>query len=215
MTKLIEDIFGIISYFFDSVYQILVLPLVYAIADLLNLLISPLSSYSPQIQIIVVAVFAGFLARFIDIRFKSKREEKLMQDFKDEIAKLKYTDDIKDKTLKMIFKKGINEAADEAYGYLIIDKLFDMGISYFFPLFFFLIWIEYSLFPPETLKALTGSKYAWVTKSGIELTAAWFFLYCFNFVFFTLWIIEAIYKFISKRLKPKKQKIDRKIGENA
>ena len=83
----------------------------------------------------------------------------------------------------------------------MLYQFFEMGISYFLPLFFFLIWLEYSLFTPERLEDLTGSPYAWVTDSGLRLSAAYVYLFSFNIFLTVFWLLEGAIRFILKRRK--------------
>jgi len=191
--------------FFDWLYNNLVGPLLHGVAALLSLLISPLSGYPPRTQIAAVALFGAVLSKILSKRFKAKREQVLQQEFKEKISSLEYTKYVENDELERVVRKGINESADEVYEKIILDKFFEMGISYFFPLFFFLIWLQYSLFTPEKLKVLTGSPYAWVTASGLKLSAAYVYLFLYNIFIFAFWFMELVVRVVSKRLKSKSQ----------
>ncbi|MBW1740528.1 MAG: hypothetical protein JRJ42_05245 [Deltaproteobacteria bacterium] len=200
-----EYIVDAFNAFFDLLYNNLLAPFLYWIAAFLNLLISPLSAYPPRTQIIVVSVFGAIVSRILAKRFRAKQEKRLLQEFKERLSTLEYTKYIEDDKLRRGFRKGINESADEVYEKIILDKFFEMGISYLFPLFFFLIWLQYSLFTPENLKSLTGSPYVWVTDSGLKLSAAWVYLYFYNILLFGLWILEVIVRVVLKWPKVKKR----------
>ena len=199
-----DDLFYLINDWCEQVYNFLVLPLLMAIAHLLAFLLSPLSNYPPKIQIVCVAVAGAVISRLLSWKFKSKKQKMLNAKFKEKLSHLKYVSDIPDEKLKKVFKKGISEEADKIYENILIDQLTDMGISYFFPLFFFLIWLEYYMFTPAKLMAATGIKFAWITKSGLKLSAAWLYLYCFNLFVFTFWAGEFLIKFALKRIKQQK-----------
>ncbi len=106
-----------------------------------------------------------------------------------------------DKNLEKVIRKGINRSADAIYEKIVLDKFFEMGISYFFPLFFFLIWLQYSLFTPERLEDLTGSPYAWVTDSGLRLSSAYVYLFSFNIILSVFWLLEGTIRFTLRRRK--------------
>lgn len=143
------------------------------------------------------ALLSGILAR----RYDFKREKRLQKEFNERLSTLKYTDAIADRKLEKIVRSGIHQAADEVYSQILLDRFFDMGISYLFPLFFPLIWLEYSRFTPEKLKALTGSSYVWTTGSGLHFSAAWLYLCCFNAFLLGSWLIRRVIEIISKKME--------------
>jgi hypothetical protein len=192
------DVFNV---FFDLLYSWLVIPVLYWVDTSLRFLISPVSNFTPRTQIIVVSVFGAIISRVLARRFRAKREKQLQEEFKENISSLKYTKHVDDKTLGKVIRKGINEEADKIYEKILLDKFSEMGISYFFPLFSLLIWLEYSLFTPENLKLLIGSSYAWVTASGLKFSAAWVYLYSYNIILFGLWILGGMIRPIIKSLK--------------
>ena len=187
--------------FFDFLYDSIIIPVLHLIDAFLNLLISPLSSYSPLIRILVVAIFGALLSRILANKFKAGREKELNKEFQEKISSLKYTKDVRDNKLRKIVRKGIKQSADETYEKIILDRFFETGVSYFLPLFFFLIWLEYSLFMPENLVSLTGSPYAYVRGSNVKLSAASVYLYSYNIILAGLWIIELIVRFVSDIMK--------------
>ena len=192
--------------FFDFLYDSIIIPALHLIDTFLNLLISPLSGYPPLIQILVVAVFGALLSRILSNKFKAGRKKELNKEFQEKISSLKYTKYVGDNKLRRIVRKGINQSADETYEKIILDKFFETGISYFLPLFFFLIWLEYSLFTPETLISLTGSPYAYVRGSEVKLSAAWVYLYSYNIILAGLCVIKLIVRFVSGMRKTLRQK---------
>ncbi len=196
-----ESLNNLFDIFFEILYNNFILPLLHGIAAFLNFLIRPLSTYSPCVQIAIVAVIAAVISRLIAKRFTSKREKKLCNEFRKKLSTLKYTESVENKKLEKIVRKGIHQEADEIYEKILLDKFIDMGISYFFPLFFFLIWLEYSLFTPENLKSLTGSPYALETASGLKLSAAYVYIYFFNVFLFLFWLMEVAIRFFLKRFK--------------
>lgn len=195
----------LVNVFFDMLYSWLVIPVLYWIDTSLRFLISPVSNFTPRTQIVAVSVFGAIISRVLAKKFKAKREKKLQQEFKENISSLKYTKHVDDKTLGKVIRKGINEEADKIYEKILLDKFSEIGISYFFPLFSLLIWLEYSLFTPENLSLLIGSSYAWVTASGLKFSAAWVYLYSYNIILFGLWVLESVSRLVSKNLKASRQ----------
>jgi hypothetical protein len=190
---------------FDVIFSWLISPCLHWIDVFLRFLVSPLDAFTPKTQIIAVSVLGAILSRVLSKRFKAKREIQLQQEFKEKISSLEHTKYVGDKELRRAIRTGINEAADNVYEKILLDKFTEMGICYFFPLFFFLIWLEYSLFTPENLKLLIGSSYAWVTASGLKLSAAWVYLYSYNIILLGLWVLEQMIRLLSKSLKTSRE----------
>ena len=163
-----EQIYELFDDILYVIYNNLFEPLFHFIDLFLGFLISPMSSSTPSTQIIIVSVFGALLSRILARKFRAKREKVLHEQFKEKLSTHKHTKDLGDKDLEKVIRQGINRSADAIYEKIVLDKFFEMGISYFLPLFFFLIWLEYSLFTPERLEDLTGSPYAWVTDSGLK-----------------------------------------------
>ena len=186
---------------FEAIYNNLFEPLFHGIGLFLSLLVSPINSYTPCTQIIIVSVFGALLSRILAKMFRAKREKVLQEQFKEKISTLKHTKSVEDKNLEKVIRKGINRSADAIYEKIVLDKFFEMGISYFFPLFFFLIWLQYSLFTPERLEDLTGSPYAWVTDSGLRLSSAYVYLFSFNIILSVFWLLEGTIRFTLRRRK--------------
>lgn len=186
---------------FEAIYNNLFEPLFHGIGLFLSLLVSPINSYTPCTQIIIVSVFGALLSRILAKTFRAKREKVLQEQFKKKISTLKHTKNVEDKNLEKIIRKGVSQSADAIYEKIVLDKFFEMGISYFFPLFFFLIWLQYSLFTPERLEDLTGSPYAWVTDSGVRLSSAYVYLFSFNIILSVFWLLEGTIRFTLRRRK--------------
>lgn len=186
---------------FEAIYNNLFEPLFHGIGLFLSLLVSPINSYTPCTQIIIVSVFGALLSRILAKTFRAKREKVLQEQFKEKISTLKHTKNVEDKNLEKIIRKGVSQSADAIYEKIVLDKFFEMGISYFFPLFFFLIWLQYSLFTPERLEDLTGSPYAWVTDSGLRLSAAYVYLFSFNIILSVFWLLEGAIRLTLRRRK--------------
>jgi len=186
---------------FEAIYNNLFEPLFHGIGLFLSLLVSPINSYTPCTQIIIVSVFGALLSRILAKTFRAKREKVLHEQFKEKISTLKHTKNVDDKNLEKVIRKGINRSADAIYEKIVLDKFFEMGLSYFFPLFFFLIWLQYSLFTPERLEDLTGSPYAWVTDSGLRLSSAYVYLFSFNIILSVFWLLEGTIRFTLRRRK--------------
>ena len=197
MERINELFYGL----FEAIYNNLFEPLFHGIGLFLSLLVSPINSYTPCTQIIIVSVFGVLLSRILAKTFRAKREKVLHEQFKEKISTLKHTKNVDDKNLEKVIRKGINRSADAIYEKIVLDKFFEMGISYFFPLFFFLIWLQYSLFTPERLEALTGSPYAWVTDSGLRLSSAYVYLFSFNIILSVFWLLEGTIRFTLRRRK--------------
>ncbi len=102
----------------------------------LSLLVSPISSYTPCTQIIIVSVFGALLSRILARTFRAKREKVLHEQFKEKLSTLKHTKNVDDKNLEKVIRKGISRSADAIYEKIVLDKFFEMGISYFLTSFF-------------------------------------------------------------------------------
>ena len=183
--------------------QYLISPSLGGIAFALNFLSIPMEGLSPRIQIIIVAFVGAVISRLLARAFSQKREQELGERFKEKLGNLKYTDTVEDRHLKKALKKGVQQSADDVYETIILDKFFEMGVTYFLPLFFFLIWLNYDRFSPEKLTLLTGSPYAWVTDSGLNLSAAYVYLYFFNIFLIVLWLTQMIVRLMLKKLRKK------------
>jgi len=184
-----ERIYELFDDIFDVIYNNLFEPLFHGIDLFLTLLVSPISSYAPRTQIIIVSVFGALLSRILARTFRAKREKVLHEQFKEKLSTLKHTKDVEDKNLEKVIRKGISRSADAIYEKIMLDKFFEMGISY----------LQYSLFTPERLEDLTGSPYAWVTDSGLKLSAAYVYLFSFNIILSVFWLLEGAIRFTLRR----------------
>lgn len=194
-----DNIIEISDKLFDGIYHGLIDPLLAGISFLLNFTFSPLAFLSPVIQVCLIAVIAAFISILLARRFRSKREKTLREDFKNRLASLKTASSIADKSVKKIVRRGINQQADTIYEKIILDKFSEIGVSYFFPMFFFLIWIEYDLFTPEKLELLTGSSFILITESGTQVSAAYLFIWFFSGFLFTYYLLSAGLRFTVNR----------------
>ena len=187
----INDILESLS---DTLWVTIVLPILHGIDRCLEVLFSPLASLSPLYQIMAAASLGAVASRILSRRYRSRRERQLQQEFDAKLAVIKETKGIKDEKVERVLRKGLQDAADETYEKLILDRFIEMGISYSIPLFFLLIWLEYSRFTPQKLESLTGSPYAWVTASGLNLSAAYTYFFFFNIFVILLWLLEKQYR---------------------
>ncbi len=182
----------LINNFFDLIYDGVVLPCVHFISFILNAIFLPVSSLAPKYQVIVIALVGALISRSLGKYFKIEREKRLTKDFKSKLEMLGHTRALEDEKLEKVVRSGIHSAADEVYEKIITDKFFEMGVTYLFPLFFFLIWLQYDRFAPEKLMAETGQAYVWVTGSGLNISAAYLYLFAFNIFLFLFWIVEIV-----------------------
>lgn len=182
-----DTIYDLFDAFFYGLYNNLVVPVLHWLSLALGLLLLPVSTFSPAVQIVFISFLGAVLSRLLARRFKTRRERTLQAKFKHKLSALKYTDAVDDPKLKKVVRHGIHQDADKVYETIILDKFVEMGVTYFFPLFFFLIWLEYGVFTPQQLKILTGSPWAWQTASGLNFSSAYLYLYSYNIVLLVLW----------------------------
>jgi hypothetical protein len=201
-----DTFYDLFDTFFYTFYDNLAVPVLHWLSLALGLLLLPVSTFSPAAQIIFISFLGALLSRFLARRFKNKREKTLQAKFKKKLSALKYTDSVEDPKLKKVVRHGIHQDADKVYETIILDKFIEMGITYFLPLFFFLIWLEYGVFTPQQLKMLTGSPWAWQTSSGINFSAAFLYLYSYNIVLLALWGVGLAYRLARRRSGKNSQK---------
>lgn len=194
-----DTFYNLFDTFFYGLYYNLVEPLLGWISRALGLLLLPVSTFSPAVQILFISLLGALTSRLLTRRFKAKHEKALQAKFKQKLSNLKYTASVKNRKLEKVVRHGIHQDADKVYETIILDKFVEMGITYFFPLLFFLIWLEYSAFTPQRLQALTSSQWAWQTASGLKLSAAFLYLYGYNFILLALWIVGMVFRLIRKR----------------
>ena len=197
------SLYDIIEKFFDVIFYNLVMPVIHGIEILLYWFFFPVSSFSPHSQIFIIALAGAVISRILSVKFSSKREERRKKLFKARLETLKHTHALDDKKLEKVIRKGIHQAADDVYEKIIIDKFFEMGVTYFLPLFFFLIWIDSVRFTPAILLARTGIEYAWVSSSGANISGAYLYIFYFNTILFLIWFIE----FLVRKVRKRKRKV--------
>ncbi len=194
-----DTLYDLIDSFFYGIYDNLVVPVLHWVTLALGLLLLPVSRFSPAVQILYVSILGALVSRLLARRFKTKREKALQARFKEKLSALKYTGAVADPKLEKVVRHGIHQDADKVYETIILDKFVEMGITYFFPLFFFLIWLEYGVFTPQQLKILTGSPWAWQTASGIHFSAAYLYLYGYNIALLALWLAGLLYRLARRK----------------
>lgn len=179
----------------------IIAPLLRLLTWLLSVMATPISGLSPITQTLIVALVAAVISLLLSIRFSSKKERQLKQRFDKRLSSMKNTGGISDKKTRTVVRKEISQQADQVFEQMILDKFIAMGIYYFTPMFFFLIWLEYDLFTPEYLQAQTGSRYLYDSGSGGGLTAAYCFLWGFNGFLLVLHLAKAGLRFAIKRVR--------------
>ncbi len=194
-----DSLYDLIDSFFYGLYDNLVVPVLHWLSLALGLLLLPVSTFSPAVQILYVSILGALVSRLLARRFKTKHEKALQAQFKEKLSALKYTGAVEDPKLEKVVRHGIHQDADKVYETIILDKFVEMGITYFFPLFFFLIWLEYGVFTPQQLKILTGSPWAWQTASGIRFSAAYLYLYGYNIALLALWLASLLYRLARRK----------------
>lgn len=188
-----------IERFFDILYGFFCTFVLHGIDNLLNILIYPIESSHPALQITVVAIVGAGISRMIGSRFYPQQKNALHLRMKTRLLSLRDADAIEDGVLKSAVRKGIHDDADRIYEHIIIDKMTEMGVAYFLPLFFFLIWLEYSRFTPEKLNLLTGSVHAWTAFGGVGFSAATLYVYIFNLSLICFWLLTRIVGYVGQK----------------
>jgi len=198
-----DRFYDLFDTFFNGLYHGGVEPLIHWISKALEMLLLPVKGFPPAVQIIFISLLGALLSRLLARRFKVKREKALQKKFKQKLSALKYTAAVSDHKLEKVVRHGIHQDADRVYETIILEKFVEMGVTYFFPLFFFLIWLEYHAFTPQRLQVLTGSSWAWQTTSGLTFSAAYLYLYGYNIALLALWITRLVLRQVRKRLNKK------------
>lgn len=142
----IEDL---INQFLDFILYNFIVPLVFIIDKILRFIFSPIIDLEPFILVLSISICACGISFILSLYYRDKNFKKLDNRFKEKVASLKFADEIDDKDLRQTLKKGINNKADQIYENILMDKFFNLGITYFLPMFLFAIWLDYSIFPPE------------------------------------------------------------------
>lgn len=140
-----DILLNFINAFLDIILYKIITPFILFIDRLLSSVFSPALNTNHYIFIILVALLASLISLILSVVFKEKNSETMNMDLKDKISSLKYLSEIEDKTLKRAIKQGVNESADRVYENMIAEKFFNSCITYFLPMCFFLIWLEYSI----------------------------------------------------------------------
>lgn len=116
---------------------------------------------------------------------KGKEASEAEGRFKERLAARQSAREIDDKAVRTAVYKGLDSEADEAYEHLMLDKFFELGITYLFPMFLFLLWIEYHAFTPDRLEVLTGLRGLALPGISQAIGAGAFYLYLYNFILIT------------------------------
>jgi|GEM_PF-3841763 len=179
-----EFITDLINLFFDFVLYKFIIPIINIIDNFMKFIFSPFINAGDMIFLFTVSFVCALVSTCLSFYFKEKKTKEYDKELKEKISSLKYLDDIEEKKLKQSLKRGINDSADKAYENMLIEKFFNSGITYFFPMFFFLIWIDYSVFG-ETLK-----------KSGFfhyKIPVSVMFIILFNLFLILIFLIKKYY----------------------
>lgn len=142
----LEDL---INGFLDFILYRLIIPLILMLDKILRFLFSDIIDSGPFVVVLTTSVCAGGISLLLSLYFRDKNSKKLDKKFREKVSSLKLADELDDRNLRINLKKGINDKADEIYENILMDRFFNFGITYLFPMFFFLIWLDYSLFPLE------------------------------------------------------------------
>jgi hypothetical protein len=146
--------FNEILYFMDNFYLNLVYPLIIIFDNFLKILFSPFLNQDRFLMVFSVSFAASIISYILSIFFNEKNTKNHLIEFKEKIKSLKYLEEISDKKIRHELKKNINQNADRIYENILIEKFYNFGITYLFPMFLFLIWLEYSVYPLESEKNL-------------------------------------------------------------
>lgn len=162
-----------------------VIPLMKALASFISLCFLPVSGLSPAWQVGVAALVGALLSMGLTRMRKKGASTWAEGRFKERLAAKQRAREIDDNTVRSAVCKGLESEADEAYEHLMLDRFFELGITYLFPMFLFLLWIEYHAFSPDQLEALTGTR--GIAFSGISqpIGAGALYLYLYNGVLIT------------------------------
>ncbi|MCG8471014.1 MAG: hypothetical protein MI742_04055 [Desulfobacterales bacterium] len=178
----INDLFDLAA---EWIFGGVVIPIMKAVAAFISLCFTPVSSLSPSLQVTLAAFLGALLSMGLTRLRLDKGSKKAEKRFKERLEAKKSAGDIDDKTLRTAVYKGLDQEADEAYEHLMLDKFFELGITYLFPMFLFLLWIEYYAFSPEQLKILTGIDGLKLPGISQPIGAGALYLYLYNFILIT------------------------------
>lgn len=195
-----DNLTDLLDIFFDYLLYEAVMPFLNVISFVLDGLILPLKGLSPAMQISAVAVVAVIISILLEKKVKNPSGKKLQKQLNEKIKSLKYTKELNDPEKELILRKGINDSADIIYEELVIDRFYSLGITYFFPMMFFLIWLDYSHFSSDKLVAMTGNPFVVKLSSGLTLDTAFYYICSFNLLLIIYKLFEyslpKIYKFV-------------------
>ena len=169
----------------EWVFGGVVIPLMKGLASLISLCFTPVSMLSPAWQVCVAALLGALLSMLLMWVRNGAGASEAEGRFKERLAAKRSARVIDDKAVRRVVCKGLDQEADDAYEHLMLDKFFEMGITYLFPMFLFLLWIEYHAFSPDKLELLTGSTGLLIPGIPQAIGAGALYLYLFNFVLLT------------------------------
>lgn len=184
-----DFILDIINLILDFVLYRFIIPVINVIDYFMQFIFSPFIKAGDMVFLFTVSFVCALVSTCLSFYFKEKKTKEYDKELKEKISSLKYLDDIEEKKLKQSLKKGINDSADKAYENILIEKFFNAGITYFFPMFFFLIWIDYSVFD-QNFKTIGFFHY--------KIPASIMFIILFNLILVLIFFINKY--FLSKLL---------------
>ena len=178
----LNDIFDLAA---EWVFGGVVIPLMKFFASFISLCFTPISGLSPVWQVCVAALAGALLSMMLTRLRKGSASTEAEGRFKDRLAAKRNARAIDDKAVRTAVYKGLDQEADDAYEHLMLDKFFELGITYLFPMFLFLLWIEYHAFSPDQLEVLTGGRGLSIPGIPQLLGAGALYLYLYNVVLIT------------------------------
>jgi hypothetical protein len=163
----------------------LVIPLMKCLASLISLCFAPVSGLSPAWQICVAALLGALLSMVLTRMRKGGAVTEAEGRFKERLAAKRSVREIDDKAVRSAVYKGLDQDADEAYEHVMLDTFFEMGVTYLFPMFLFLLWVEYYAVSPDQLAVLTGRPGLVLPGISQTIGAGALYLYLYNFTLIT------------------------------
>ena len=157
-----------------------VIPFMEGLASLMSLCFLPVSGLSPAVQVGVAALLGALLSILLTHLRKGRLATESEGRFKERLGARKNAGEIDDKALRSAVYKGLDQEADEAYEALMLDTFFEFGMTYLFPMFLFLIWVEYHAFSPDRLEMLTGMRGLLLPGISQAIGAGTLYLYLYN-----------------------------------
>jgi len=197
----LSDMFDLAA---DWLFGGVVIPLMKVLAKLISFCFTPVSGFSPVVQVCVAALFGALLSILLTRLRKGREATDAEGRFKERLAAKRSAREIDDKAVRSAVYKGLEREADEAYEHLMLDKFFEMGITYLFPMFLFLLWVEYHAFSPDQLEVLTGSRGLVLPGISQVIGAGALYLYLYNVTLITTALGRwGVRKVIGNRLRAK------------